>query len=93
MRRGYEKSRSKKISLSEFITKTSTRLFSFNGESSQPAGSSKYSHRYTRGMGNYGGKALTTGCRYGNDCAVKTELMDLKTLQWTDGPDYPFASR
>ena len=80
--------------LSELITKTSTRLFSFNGESSQSAGSSKYSHRSTRGMGNYAGKALTTGCSVSgsSDCAVKTELMDLKTLQWTDGPDYPFAS-
>ena len=44
-------------------------------------------------MGNYVGKALTTGCQDGSNCAVKTELMDLTTLEWTDGPDYPFASR
>ena len=79
--------------LSELITKTSTGLSSFNGEFIRSAGSSRYSHQYTRGMGNYAGKALTTGCSYGTDCAVKTELMDLVTLQWTDGPDYPFASR
>ena len=41
-------------------------------------------------MGNYMGKALTTGC-YGSGCEVKTELMDMTTLRWTDGPDYPFG--
>ena len=41
-------------------------------------------------MGNYHGKALTTGC-YGNQkCGVKTELMDMNTLTWSAGPDYPF---
>ena len=39
------------------------------------------------------GKALTTGCLDSNACYVKTELMDLTTFEWTDGPDYPFASR
>ena len=80
--------------LSELITKTSTGLSSFNGELIRSAGSSRYSHQYTSGMGNYAGKALTTGCSVSgsSDCVVKTELMDLKTLQWTDGPDYPFAS-
>ena len=68
-------------------------LFSFNGESSQSVGSSKYSHWNTMGMGNYKGKALTTGCNSGSECYVKTELMDLVTFEWTDGPDYPFASR
>ena len=37
-------------------------------------------------MANYKGKALTTGCGYGNSvCRVKTELMDMKTLEWGAG--------
>ena len=49
-------------------------------------------------MGNYKGQALTTGCseyevaKELKGCAVKTELMDMKTLTWADGPDYPFLS-
>ena len=43
-------------------------------------------------MANYMEKALTTGCANKRDCYVKTELMDMKTLEWSDGPDYPFAS-
>ena len=67
-------------------------LFRFDGEFTQSAGSSKYSHYGTLGMGNYMGKALTTGCRDGSNCLIKTELMDMSTLTWSDGPDYPFAS-
>ena len=66
-------------------------MFRYDGEFTQQAGSSKYSHRRTVGMGNYMGKALTTGC-FGSNCAVKTELMDMTTLTWSDGPDYPFHS-
>ena len=64
---------------------------SFDGESYQSAGSSEYSHRYTFGMANYRGKALTTGCKWGS-CAVKTELMDMSTLTWSAGPNYPFIA-
>ena len=64
---------------------------SFDGQSYQSAGSSEYPHRYTYGMANYLGKALTTGCWSGS-CALKTELMDMTTLTWSSGPDYPFAS-
>ena len=67
-------------------------MFRFDGEFTQPAGSSKYSHGYTLGMGNYMGKALTTGCNWLSNCRVKTELMDMTTLTWSDGPDYPFHS-
>ena len=47
-------------------------------------------------MANYLGKALTTGCNgdsLSDDrlCGVKTELMDMNTLTWSAGPDYPFA--
>ena len=45
-------------------------------------------------MANYNGMALTTGCNDDwNVCGVKTELMDMTTLKWTDGPDYPFTSK
>ena len=63
-------------------------FLSFDGQSYQSAGSSEYSHRSTYGMANYRGKALTTGCWTGS-CAVKTELMDMNTLTWSAGPNYP----
>ena len=64
-------------------------LFSrFDGQSFQSAGSSGYSHSDTYGLANYRGKALTTGC-YGLSPCVKTELMDMTTLTWSAGPDYP----
>ena len=37
------------------------------------------------------GKAFVTGCD-GQECGVKTEFMDMTTLEWSNGPDYPFAS-
>ena len=54
--------------------------------------SSKYSHIWTSGLANYKGKALSTGCGYANiDCSFKTELFDMNTMKWFDGPDFPFA--
>ena len=67
-------------------------MFRFDGENFHVAGSSKFSHRYTLGMGNYKNKALTTGCEGSYLCGDKTELMDMETLKWTNGTDYPFAS-
>ena len=64
----------------------------FDGEFFHSAGSSKYSHKYTLGLANYKGKALTSGCFDNSVYYVKTELMDMKTLTWSDGPDYPFTS-
>ena len=29
---------------------------------------------------------------YDSLCGVKTELMDMNTLTWSAGPDYPFTS-
>ena len=67
---------------------------SFDGEFYQSAGSSAYSHTYTYRIANYRGRALTTGCDDQNaDCDVKTELMDMSTLTWSSGPDYPFTDR
>ena len=48
------------------------------------------------GLGRYHDKAFTTGC-YGassKECAsyVATELLDMTTMKWSDGPNYPFAS-
>ena len=74
------------------ISRSSTWILRFDGEYFQSAGSSKFGHRYTLGMGNYKNKALTTGCDENSSCYVKTELMDMETLQWSNGPDYPFAS-
>ena len=65
---------------------------SFDGEFFHSAGSTKYSHRNTFEMANYNGKALTTGCSENSGCGVKTELMDMNTLTWSDGPDFPFTS-
>ena len=65
---------------------------SFDGEFFHSAGSSKYSHKTTYGMANYKGKALTSGCSDNSVCYVKTELMDMNTLTWSDGPDFPFTS-
>ena len=67
-------------------------FFSFDGESYQSAGSSEYSHGNTLGMANYHGKAFTTGCGDSSTCGSKTELMDMNTLSWSAGPDYPFSS-
>ena len=43
-------------------------------------------------MGSYKNKALTTGCNEDYSCGIKTELMDMKTLKWSNGPDFPFAN-
>ena len=68
-------------------------LFSFDGENYALVEDSKYSHDQTLGLGNYGGKALTTGCRdRGCTSRVATELLDMTTMKWSDGLDYPFAS-
>ena len=64
--------------------------FSFDGDFYHSVESSKYSHDWTYGLANYKNQALTTGC-YSDECGVKTELLNMETLQWSDGPDYPFA--
>ena len=63
---------------------------SFDGQSYQSAGLSVYSHRYTYGLANYRGRALTTGC-WDRFRGLKTELMDMNDLTWSAGPDYPYA--
>ena len=80
------------VSLFQFFNIKLKYNFSFDGEFFHSAGSSKYSHRNTYGMANYKGKALTSGCGENSDCSVKTELMNMDTLTWNDGPDFPFTS-
>ena len=81
-------------------------ISSFDGENYVRVEDSKYSHYQTLGLGNYRGKAFTTGC-HSRGCTtrdvqrgcttrctsnVATELLDMTTMKWSDGPDYPFAS-
>ena len=66
---------------------------SFDGEYYHSVEPSKYSHYYTLGLGNYKNQALTTGCADSDDCFVKTELLNMEKLTWSDGPDFPFTSR
>ena len=71
-----------------------TLLFSFDGEYYKSVESTKYRHDYTYGRGNYNGKALAVGCYSSNaDCSFKAELLDMNTLEWSDGPDFPFGSK
>ena len=67
-------------------------MLRFDGEFFQTVGSSKFSHQHTYGMGNYKNKALTVGCEDRYSCGDKTELMDMETLEWTNGTDYPFST-
>ena len=66
---------------------------SFDGEEYDSIVLSKYSHIWTLGLANYRGKALTSGCNSFGECKFKTELLDMNTLRWSDGPDYPFGDR
>ena len=69
-------------------------ISSFDGENYVQVEDSKYSHDRTYGLGNYRGKAFTTGCAdWGCADKVATELLDMTTMKWSDGPDYPFAPR
>ena len=71
-----------------------THWLSFDGENYESSNYSRYGHGFTFGLANYKGKALTTGCYYDNyNCGLKTELLDLITLRWSMGPDFPFSSQ
>ena len=54
---------------------------------------SKYSHRWTFGLANYQGQALTTGCYDDSSCSIKTEIMNMKKLEWSDAPDFLFRQK
>jgi len=60
----------------------------FDGDNYVNVASTRYSHVQTLGLGKYQGQPLTTGSY--QERSVKTEIMNLGTGQWEDGPDYPF---
>ena len=67
--------------------------FSFDGQNYELVASSKYEHGHTYGLANYKNHAFTTGCNgSGKTCNLKTELFDMETQSWSDGPDYPYYS-
>ena len=66
--------------------------FSFDGTSFEETASSKVSHQETGGMGNYKGQALTTGCSKGDGCGLRTEIMDMDKMRWSDEDDYPYPA-
>ena len=69
------------------------KLLSFDGEFYHSVESSKFPHRRTYGLANYRGSGLITGCDSSNaECSFKTEILDMTTLKWSDGPNYPFGS-
>ena len=67
-------------------------VLTFDCEKYQSIESSKYSHYKTSGLANYKGKALAVGCEKDfSDCSFATELFDLNTMKWSDGPKFPFG--
>ena len=80
------------MSLAKIEFLLSFTFLRFDGIHQGSAGSSNYSHRLTIGMANYLGKALTTGCNNDPECYTKTELMDMYTLTWSRGPDFPLSA-
>ena len=74
------------------ISGTFTLMIRFDGQYFDTAGSSKFSHRETYGIMNYMNTAVTTGCNQNSECGAKTEVMNMETLEWSNGPDFPFAS-
>ena len=67
-------------------------MFSFDGTvggtspRNNPISRSTHIHRYIFGrLGSYLGQPFVTG---GWDNHHKTEIMNMDTLQWEDGPDY-----
>lgn len=79
-----------------FDENESKRCHTFDGRYYEAAGTSSFSHRKTTGLGIYHGKAFTTGCdeddENDEECGTKTEMMNMSTLRWESGPDYPFGS-
>ena len=69
-----------------------TIFLSFDGENYHSMESSKFSHAHTYGLANYKGKALAVGCDYSfRECSYATELFDMTSSEWSDGPKFPFG--
>ena len=71
-----------------------TYFYRFDGESFEEIASSECNHKWTTGLANYRGSALTVGSVYGHsNCRVKTEIYDFGTNKWIVSADYPFNSK
>ena len=72
-------------------------ICSFDGRVFHTAGNSTHTHGGTMGMPNYKGKALTVGCHdvdtESKICGTKTELMDMSSSKWSNGPDFNLGHR
>ena len=66
-------------------------IFSYDGTNYVDIDESNYSHRLTYGLGNLEGRAVTTGCDLSRECHVKTEILDITTMTWSDADDYPYG--
>ena len=71
----------------------------FDGQDFETVGSSQFSHRETFGLGNYKGQALTTGCCIREmrgceraACSIKTELLNMTTMTWSNTISQDFPS-
>merc|ERR1712136_493569 len=79
-----------------FGDQSEKQCHTFDGRVFHNAGNSMYEHGGTMGMPNYKGKALTVGCHdvdtESKSCGTKTELMDMSSLKWSNGPDFKVTS-
>ena len=71
-------------------------FFSYDGANYVKIDESKYAHLSTYALGNFEGRAITTGCWLKLDyssveCNVKTEILNMTTLTWSDADDYPYG--
>ena len=66
-------------------------LLSFDGEKFDDTGRSQYWHGRQQ-ISNYRGKAFVTSCAYAtyrDSCNRKTELLDMESLTWSEGAEFP----
>ena len=63
------------------------KKFSFDGNTYQTMADSKYEHDHNP-LGIYQGQAFITGCGYSR-CARYTEILDMNTMIWYNGRDFP----
>ena len=64
---------------------------SFDGDNFEDIDSSQYWH-LKQEIGNYRGKAFVTSCAYAeyrDFCSRKTELLDMESLTWSEGAEFP----
>lgn len=74
----------------ELVVENFNSKFRFNGILVEPAESTIYEHYEINHLASYRGNPMTTGGSYSSGV---TEIMNLETGQWIEGPEYPFFSR